>query len=286
MSSQSGGSSSEAQRLRRILAGIGIVLAVPLCTRALNTRTDSEPHDKEFAVAVKPITNEIYWAVCIKKMGFGKKVPIVIGISGPTGGGKTTFAQKLQTTLEERGIRARVLHGDDFLNPDPLPHAKLPHPHFDYLAAHHFFDQFFNGKKCIEKPAYVWSESAGKRVLKQEAFYMEGVQVMLFEGQYPVFDETTYDLNRLCDFHILLNPSTSLATSGVWKRGREISKVTDKEKYLSEVASTMEIYKSYLPPLWDKIRYVVIPDDNYKLVVQKRINQEEYDEFARSILFL
>ncbi|KAI9183363.1 hypothetical protein H9P43_004280 [Blastocladiella emersonii ATCC 22665] len=51
----------------------------------------------------------------------GRATPLLIGISSPQGGGKTTLTRNLVTALASRGIRAVAMSLDDFY----LPHADL-----------------------------------------------------------------------------------------------------------------------------------------------------------------
>ena len=60
-------------------------------------------HEKQ----ILDIADEISKKVLIGKIKF-------IGISGPSGGGKTTFTKKLGTALKSKGIEPVVLSMDDY----------------------------------------------------------------------------------------------------------------------------------------------------------------------------
>ncbi len=277
MSSLSQESTKKTNGMLRIFWGAGL-LAIPFFARALNSETQKSgmaTHEDGLTKVVAPITENIIRLVRLHRIGLKGKSPIVIGISGCTGAGKSTFAEELKMILQGKGVKAEILHGDDFLNPIPPQHALAIHPHFDQILAHRVMKQLLACEKIIEKPAYVWDARAGKRVVKPVILDTSGVEVWLFECQYSAFDENTYDLHKYAAFQILLNPSTELATKWVWKRNRGIPKGTNKEKYVAEVASSIERYKNYLKPVHGKIKYILEPDAQHNLVLTANVDHSK-----------
>ena len=232
----------------RLLFGAGL-LAIP-CER--------EDADRR---ALKPIVNDIVRLVQLQKIGLIKG-PIRIGLSGPTGAGKSTLAEMLRDWIPN----AKILHGDDFMT---SPKHALPiHPGLDQQLATRVFTQLERGVRWIEKPVRVWDEKVGKRVLKSETVDTQGVDVWIIEFSYACF-QGAYDFHRFAHFHVLLDAPTQLAAQWVWERARSIPKGTNKQEYLAEVTQSMERYKNYLKQHAGPIRYTVTPDAQHHFTLKK-----------------
>lgn len=255
-----------AERSMRLLLSASL-LAIPFAAQALNGKSvHSENEDLDYR-ALKPIIDTSIRWVQLQKLGFIKG-PLRIGLSGPTGAGKSTLAEMLREWIlsTKPSFKVEILHGDDFMT---SPQHALPiHPGLDQHLATRVFTQLERGVRWIEKPVRIWDEKAGKRVLKSETVDTQGVDVWIIEFSYACF-QGAYDFHRFAHFHILLDAPTQLATQWVWERARSIPKGTNKEEYLAEVIQSMERYKNYLKQHAGPIRYTVIPDAQHHFTLKE-----------------
>lgn len=117
-----------------------------------------------------------------------------ICVAGESGSGKSTLALALQQVMEERGLKAVVLHMDDyFILPPATNHAEREKDiswvgpgevKLELLQEH--IQQFKMGDKVIHKPLVNYSENS----IGSEDLDLTEVQVLIVEGTYTSLLET------------------------------------------------------------------------------------------------
>lgn len=149
--------------------------------------------------------NERYLQPAVRVLeGISVQKGYVINVAGESGSGKSTLAVALQHVLKEQGMKAVVLHMDDyFILPPATNHAKRESDinwvgpgevRLDLLQ--HHIGQFKAGCKTIDKPLV---DYAANQIL-EEKLDLSDVEVLIVEGTYTsllqvdksIFLERTY----------------------------------------------------------------------------------------------
>src|SRR5271155_4440464 len=95
----------------RILLGASL-LAIPFGAQALNAQPVVQRVDENDYKVLKPIVDDIIRLVRLQRLGLIKG-SIRIGLSGPTGAGKSTLAEMVREwLLRDTSAKVEVLHGD------------------------------------------------------------------------------------------------------------------------------------------------------------------------------
>lgn len=119
----------------------------------------------------------------------GKIKPgFTLSIAGESGSGKSTLALALQQILQEKGLKAIVLHMDDYFKLPPTSNHNMRlkdiawvgpgEVHLDVLQNH--LEAFKSGVLEIEKPLVYYAENE----IKSETLDISGTDVLLIEGTY------------------------------------------------------------------------------------------------------
>jgi uridine kinase len=147
---------------------------------------------------------------------------LIVGIAGPAGVGKTTFATSLAEELAENGHRTFVLSLDDFFR-SPAQRATLGRwgPHHVRLAElRDLLTQIRAGCTSFRTQRYVRSP---ERLMADWDLRLDGVRVLLFEGLYALSDQAdTGRFRPLLDLGIYL--SADLETVKQWRLQQESEK--------------------------------------------------------------
>ena len=161
--------------------------------------------------------------------------PLVVGIAGGTGSGKTTVAKKIVSAVA--GEKVAYLDQDSYYR--DLSHLTLEqrrqqnfdHPkavEFDLLSQH---VAALRDRKVVEKPVYSFMTSTRTG----EHHLLEAANVIVVEGILVLWDEA---LRNLMDIKIFVDTDDDIRiirrlTRDVKERGRELQHVV--EQYLATV---------------------------------------------------
>jgi len=167
-------------------------------------------------------------------------------VAGGSGSGKTTFAKKVQTLLEDKN--SQILSMDSYyLNvlPDEIQTSK-GNPNFDHpgafdweLLATHIAD-LKNGKS-IECPVYDFKTNSRL----EETVRLEPSRIVIFEGIFALFDK---EIRELMDIKCFLHVDSDIRFTrrlhrDVQERGRSLDSV------ISQYYETVRpMYQKYLDP--------------------------------------
>ena len=167
-----------------------------------------------------PIIEKLLPLVEHYRLGHTKTRP-VIAITGCSGVGKTYFSRYLLERLNEMGIKAKIMKFDDFLDPSPFEGAlEEIHPHFDHLRAHAFLEKILKGEEIIEKPAWDWNPEEHLPFKILQNFDLRNIELLIFEGEFALCDEKTYDFVRFSDVRVILDADNKDIINWDWKRAR------------------------------------------------------------------
>lgn len=170
----------------------------------------------------------------------------IIGIAGGSGSGKTTFAQKVQTQLEDKN--SQILSMDSYyLNvlPDDIQTSK-GNPNFDHPGAFDWqlllehISTLKQGKE-IESPVYDFKTNSRK----EETVTISPTRIILFEGIFALFDK---EIRKLQDIKCFLHVDSDIRFTrrlhrDVQERGRSLDSV------ISQYYETVRpMYQKYLDP--------------------------------------
>jgi len=170
----------------------------------------------------------------------------IIGVAGGSGSGKTTFAKKVQTLLEDKN--SQILSMDSYyLNilPDEIQTSK-GNPNFDHPGA---FDWELLGLhiadlklgKSIECPVYDFKTNSRQK----ETITVTPNQIIIFEGIFALFDK---EIRKLMDIKCFLHVDSDIRFTrrlhrDVQERGRSLDSVI--AQYYETVRP---MYQKYLDP--------------------------------------
>jgi uridine kinase len=170
----------------------------------------------------------------------------IIGVAGGSGSGKTTFAKKVQTLLEDKN--SQILSMDSYyLNvlPDEIQTSK-GNPNFDHPGA---FDWKLLGThiadlkvgKSIECPVYDFKTNSRQ----EKTVSITPNQIIIFEGIFALFDK---EIRNLMDIKCFLHVDSDIRFTrrlhrDVQERGRSLDSV------ISQYYETVRpMYQKYLDP--------------------------------------
>lgn len=160
--------------------------------------------------------------------------PIVIGIAGGTGSGKTTLAKRIQASL---GAKSTLIEQDSYykdwshLSVEERSELNFDHPEsldFEKLSQDIF--ALKNGQP-IEKPIYNFSPHARDK----GTIHVEPTEIIIVEGILVLNDEKT---RNLCDLKIYVQTDDDIRIvrrieRDIDERGRDFASV--KRQYLKTV---------------------------------------------------
>lgn len=178
----------------------------------------------------------------------------LIGISGGSGSGKTTFANKLINMVSDD---ITILHMDSYyLNDQPIEHLTAQgNPNFDHPAA---FDwellrthllELKNGNP-IEVPVYDFVSSSRLK----ETTTLRPTDVIVFEGIFSIFDKEIRDLLDIrCFLHVDADIRIARRINrDVNERGRTL------ESVISQYYETVRpMYNKFLAPQKDYADFII-----------------------------
>ncbi|MCF8058151.1 MAG: uridine kinase [Bacteriovoracaceae bacterium] len=169
----------------------------------------------------------------------------LIGISGGSGSGKTTFAKKLINLVEEP---ISLFHMDSYYLPDqPKRHfTKSGKPNFDHPEA---FDwellrnHLTSLKEGLDVQSPVYDFKSSSRTKETETTKASGV--VLFEGIFTLFDN---EIRNMLDIKVFLHVDSDIRFTrrlnrDVQERGRSLDSVIDQ--YYETVRP---MYQKFLEP--------------------------------------
>jgi uridine kinase len=170
----------------------------------------------------------------------------IIGIAGGSGSGKTTFARKVQTLLED--AHSQILSMDSYyLNTPPENiNTSKGNPNFDHPGA-------FDWELLIN---HITSLKAGEEILspvydfktnsrQEETVKITPTKIILFEGIFSLFDK---QIRSLLDIKCFLHVDSDIRFTrrlhrDVQERGRSLDSV------ISQYYETVRpMYQKYLDP--------------------------------------
>ncbi len=178
----------------------------------------------------------------------------LIGITGGSGSGKTTFTKKILNQVSEDVV---TLHMDSYyLHAQPEVHRTVKgHPNFDHPEAFDWellvrhLTSLKNGE-TIQCPVYDFTTSS--RLQKTER--LGPAKVIIFEGIYAIFNE---EIRELLDIKCFLHVESDIRFSrrlhrDVQERGRSLESVI--EQYYETVRP---MYQRFLAPQKDFADFIV-----------------------------
>lgn len=243
------------------MAVITALIAAAMSIRHLKSVNDSD----DFSKIASPIVEKITPFLEHYRAGRTTSRP-VIAIAGCTGVGKSYCANQLLTNLDKKGIRAKILHFDDFIDLEPFEGAKEDiHPNFNHLHAHTFLKKIADGEKLIEKPT--WDLTGSKPVKVKETYDLRGVELLIFEGEFTLCDEHTYDFVKLSNVRVAIDAEDKDIINWDWKRARDLE-TTVFAKFAESRINWLSKYRKLIEPLIKQHAHFLVtkePNHHYLL---------------------
>lgn len=145
---------------------------------------DTIPRDKAYLATAEALFSSIITSVRVTPK-------CVIAIAGESGSGKTVAAVYLQDLFSQAGLKAHILHLDDyFWYPPKTNHAKrlenishvgVSEVNIALMSQH--AQAFKSGETEIEKPLVHYYENT----IYSEKLFLKDVDILILEGTYSFF---------------------------------------------------------------------------------------------------
>jgi uridine kinase len=194
-------------------------------------------------------------------------LPPFIGITGSSGVGKSYFAKKLAKLLKKEGINVAILHFDDFLNPDHFD-KDHSHPHLEHTVAHSIIQKIKSGQKNIRKPA--WNRRELRPPAKTEENYcIDGISLILFEGEFVLCDDDPYNFRCYCEFGIFIDAQDDDILQWNWERDRQKQEKT-KEEFIVNHKPKLQRYRNCIESCKNNAQYLLLKDVNHCYTLVKK----------------
>jgi uridine kinase len=197
-----------------------------------------------------------------------KGLPFV-AIAGPSSVGKSYFTVLLARLLKEEGVSVGILKGDDFLDPDHNDPDHF-HPALVYAVAHTVIHKIKQGDKVVRKPA--WSPRDVKPAHKiEEDFVCEGLELILFEGEFTCNDDAPYDFRRYAEFGIFIDADHDDILQWNWDRREERPKVeTTFAEFKKNNKPCLERYSEYVAGARDAAEYLIVKNSSHSYALRAK----------------
>ena len=202
-------------------------------------------------------------------------IPPLIGITGCSGVGKSHFANTLSMLLNNKRVNAKILKGDDFLDPDHYAPDHF-HPYLNHALMHACIQKIKNGETVVTKP--IWNHEALRPPSKiEEQFSVNGVDLLLFEGEFTLCATEPYDFGKYINFGIFIDADVDNIIEWDWKRGRDIKEKT-KDELIANRTPCIEKYRTYVQSCTETALYLIKKnkDHEYHLTIRNNNSPDSF----------
>lgn len=218
------------------------------------------------AQELKPIVDHAKLIVRQK----ASEVPPFIAITGCSAVGKSFLARELAELLKREGIRPAILKGDDFFNPDHFDPDHF-HPRLEHLLMHSVIQSIKRGDKVVKKP--MWNPEELRPPSKvEEHFSVDGVDIVLFEGEFGLCSDAPYDFSKYSQFGVFIDAKDEDLLEWKWQRKRSIEEKT-KEEFVQNNISYLQSYRAYVQSARNTTLYLLLKDAEHRYTLQKNPTQ-------------
>ena len=188
--------------------------------------------------------------------------PILIGITGGTGSGKSTVSKEILKSIQDKNV-AIIEQDSYYKNQSHLTFKERINTNYDHpfafdneLLIEHLKDLLDN--KAIEKPIYDFE----KHTRKEETITVYPKDIIILEGILILNDE---DIRNLCDIKIFVDTDSDVRVirrieRDIKERGRTLDSVI--EQYMTTVRPA---HLQFVEPS-KKYAGIIIPEGGYNKV--------------------
>ena len=203
------------------------------------------------------------------------EAPYIIGLAGPSGVGKTTYANgALKEELEKRGRKVLVISMDSFFK-DEKERQQLKEAgdgwspeHVRIQEARRVLRLIKENKKEIRTERYVRNQI---RKIESWTIDLEGIDTVIFEGLYALSRESSLgNWMEFVDLPLYMEADRELIYG--WRWGRELAKKTlarEKEKFDHYWQyDLMPDFRSNILPSRVNASFILTADPDHRLTVK------------------
>lgn len=140
----------------------------------------------------------------------------VVFVSGPSSSGKTTFAQRLQISLECEGIRTVLLNMDDYFKNASVSKDYESFNHLDYEFFKEQLIDLFDGK-TVNLPLYNFKNNGGTREDSGKKVKLASNGILLVEGIHGLNPKISDFISKREVFKVYIAPLVTLSLDSYTK---------------------------------------------------------------------
>ena len=200
--------------------------------------------------------------------------PLVIGIGGCPGVGKSTFATLLLQELSEKNIRSVILSFDDFGKTQEEKKGlknELDIKRIRWNDLYSVLEEIKLGNKKVAVPKI----NQLKKERTEQILNLDEVDLILFEGMYVLSNAQDLRLRPYVDLGIYMETTTENICH--WKWERELKKTTPrtKEQFEAHMSLIFEDFIRFVYPTKQNADWVLFANNDHELIVvplQRRPN--------------
>jgi uridine kinase len=186
--------------------------------------------------------------------------PIIIGISGCSGSGKSHFASMLKESLLASKIKAHILSYDDFINLN-TDEKGLRLADDDWLLR--VIGDFLECESHTYKPIWLDPHTKGT-----ETINIQGTKVILLEGTTVLADNNP--LQKYIAFGIFLDTSDDNIWKWKWEREQAAYMGRTWEQFARDTDLDMKVYHKEVACTKSKAKFIVRKDDLHNMEIIKQ----------------
>ena len=155
---------------------------------------------------------------------------------------------------------------DDFLNPDHFDPNQF-HPRLEYQLAHAVIQQLKCGEQIVKKPA--WNPKRARPPIKvEEQFSVEGIDIVLFEGEFSLCKDKPYDFSKYSQFGIFIDAQDEDILEWDWQRARPELHSQIKSEFVQKQQEYLQRYRSYVHSSSNDALYLLLKDAMHHYTLQ------------------
>jgi len=189
---------------------------------------------------------------------------LIIGISGGSGSGKTTFINEIRSHFDNEDIT--LISQDEYYHPRETQKPDLNGVlNFDLPSSidmHQFSESIkaLMRGETVEKEEYTFNNE----LKEPKKLVFKPAKILIVEGLFIFHDKSIYDL---LDLRVMIHASSALKVIRRIQRDRIERNYPLEDVLYRYEHHVLPSYKAYIEPYLDKVDLVINNNNNYKMAL-------------------